>query len=205
MVRQMKLGLLKPDSFAEDRLTNQPPGVCVYIIMYNRFHNYVAQQLLEINENGRYSLNKDRPTGWMPEQDVLDGILETILREGTRQDPQMETDPRKFERPDEQHWRPPPEIFSAMKKKAWATVPTGVQPWNWDPFSKDEQKGPRKSKIEELLEAAWRDETEKTKKVKGWPQGWLPSDDKMKDLLDQAWLKHAQAKQDEDLFQTARL
>ncbi|KAF2669019.1 heme peroxidase [Microthyrium microscopicum] len=55
-VRQMKLGLLKPDTFAEERLLRQPPGVCLYIVMYNRFHNYVAKQLLEINENGRFSL-----------------------------------------------------------------------------------------------------------------------------------------------------
>lgn len=55
-VRQHKLGLLKPDSFAERRLLLQPPGVCIYLIMYNRFHNLVAQQLLEINENGKFSL-----------------------------------------------------------------------------------------------------------------------------------------------------
>ena len=52
----MRLGLLKPDSFAETRLLNQPPGVCVYLIMYSRFHNYCVQQLLEINENGKFSL-----------------------------------------------------------------------------------------------------------------------------------------------------
>ena len=52
----MKNGLLKPDSFAEERLLHQPPGVCIYLIMYSRFHNYVAQQLLTINENGRFSL-----------------------------------------------------------------------------------------------------------------------------------------------------
>ena len=55
-VRTMKNGLLKPDTFAEDRLQDQPPGVCIFIIMYNRFHNYVAEQLLEINENGRFTL-----------------------------------------------------------------------------------------------------------------------------------------------------
>ena len=49
-VRTMKDGLLKPDTFAEDRLLSQPPGVSIYIIMYNRFHNYAARQLKEINE-----------------------------------------------------------------------------------------------------------------------------------------------------------
>ena len=55
-VRTMENGLLKPDSFAEERLLHQPPGVCIYLIMYSRFHNYVAQQLLTINENGKFSL-----------------------------------------------------------------------------------------------------------------------------------------------------
>ncbi|TAQ84346.1 hypothetical protein B7494_g7332 [Chlorociboria aeruginascens] len=55
-IRQHTVGLLKPDTFAEKRLLLQPPGVCIYLIMYNRFHNYVAKQLLEINENGKFSL-----------------------------------------------------------------------------------------------------------------------------------------------------
>ncbi|KAJ9424436.1 heme peroxidase-domain-containing protein [Fusarium oxysporum] len=49
-----KLGLLKPDTFAEDRLLRQPPGVCIMLVMYNRYHNYAARQLLRINENGRF-------------------------------------------------------------------------------------------------------------------------------------------------------
>ncbi|CCF37413.1 linoleate diol synthase [Colletotrichum higginsianum] len=53
-----KLGLLKPDTFAEDRLLRQPPGVCIMLVMYNRYHNYAARQLLRINENGRFSLPK---------------------------------------------------------------------------------------------------------------------------------------------------
>ena len=59
-VRRMDRGLLKPDSFAEERLLMQPPGVCAYLIMYNRFHNYVAEQLLSINENNRFS----KPAGY---------------------------------------------------------------------------------------------------------------------------------------------
>lgn len=51
-----KLGLLKPDTFAEDRLLRQPPGVCIYLCMWNRWHNYAARQLLRINENGRFSV-----------------------------------------------------------------------------------------------------------------------------------------------------
>lgn len=50
------LGLLKPDTFAEDRLLRQPPGVCIFLVMYNRYHNYAATQLRRINENGRFSV-----------------------------------------------------------------------------------------------------------------------------------------------------
>ncbi|KAF3937371.1 hypothetical protein ABW19_dt0205244 [Dactylella cylindrospora] len=55
-VRTGHLGLLHPDTFAENRLLRQPPGVCTYLVMYNRYHNYVARQLLRINENGRFSI-----------------------------------------------------------------------------------------------------------------------------------------------------
>jgi hypothetical protein len=51
-----KLGLLKPDTFAEDRLLRQPPGVCIMLVMYNRYHNYAAKTLRQINENGRFSV-----------------------------------------------------------------------------------------------------------------------------------------------------
>ena len=51
-----KLGLLKPDTFAEDRLVRQPPGVCIMLVMYNRYHNYAATQLRRINENGRFQV-----------------------------------------------------------------------------------------------------------------------------------------------------
>jgi hypothetical protein len=53
---KFKLGLLKPDTFAEDRLLRQPPGVCIMLVMYNRYHNYAATQLRRINENGRFSV-----------------------------------------------------------------------------------------------------------------------------------------------------
>ena len=54
--QKFKLGLLNPDAFAEDRLLRQPPGVCIMLVMYNRYHNYVATQLKRINENGRFSV-----------------------------------------------------------------------------------------------------------------------------------------------------
>ena len=55
---RFKLGLLKPDTFAEDRLLRQPPGVCIMLVMYNRYHNYAATQIYRINENGRFSVPK---------------------------------------------------------------------------------------------------------------------------------------------------
>ena len=72
----MQRGLLKPDSFAEERLLMQPPGVCAYLIMYNRFHNYVAEQLLLIDENNRFQkppgydkMNKDQQKAFDKKQD----------------------------------------------------------------------------------------------------------------------------------------
>lgn len=55
-IRTMKEGKLKPDTFHERRLIGQPPGVNVMLVLYNRFHNYVADILLKINENGRFTL-----------------------------------------------------------------------------------------------------------------------------------------------------
>ena len=55
-VRTFKDGLLKPDTFAEERLIGQPPGVCVMLVMYSRFHNYVAKNLAAINDDNRFTL-----------------------------------------------------------------------------------------------------------------------------------------------------
>jgi len=55
-IRTMKDGLLKPDTFAEKRLLGQPAGVNIMLVMYSRFHNYVADVLQKINENGRFTL-----------------------------------------------------------------------------------------------------------------------------------------------------
>ncbi|KAK7739055.1 hypothetical protein SLS53_005953 [Cytospora paraplurivora] len=62
-VRSYENGMLKKDTFAEWRLLGQPPGACALIIAFNRFHNYVVQELATINENGRFSL----PSGITPE------------------------------------------------------------------------------------------------------------------------------------------
>ena len=55
-IRTMKEGKLKPDTFAEKRLIGQPPGVNTILVLYSRFHNYVADVLLKINEGERFKL-----------------------------------------------------------------------------------------------------------------------------------------------------
>lgn len=55
-VRAFKDGMLKPDCFSEKRVLAFPPGVSVILVMFNRFHNYVAEQLAGINEGGRFDL-----------------------------------------------------------------------------------------------------------------------------------------------------
>ncbi|KAK2798076.1 hypothetical protein FQN51_007895 [Onygenales sp. PD_10] len=58
-VRLMSKGMLKPDTFHDERLIGQPPGANVLLVLYNRFHNYVAETLLLINEGGRFTLRGD--------------------------------------------------------------------------------------------------------------------------------------------------
>ncbi|KAI9928451.1 hypothetical protein MW887_002496 [Aspergillus wentii] len=64
-VRTFTDGLLKNDTFAEQRLLGQPPGSCALLIAFNRFHNYIVRELAYINEVGRFSLppglTSDRP------------------------------------------------------------------------------------------------------------------------------------------------
>lgn len=58
-IRTFKDGKLKPDCFSEQRLLGFPPGCGVFLILLNRFHNYVVEQLAVINENGRFSEPRD--------------------------------------------------------------------------------------------------------------------------------------------------
>lgn len=58
-IRTFKDGLLKPDVFSENRILGFPPGVSAIVVCFNRFHNYVAMQLKEINEGGRFKFPKD--------------------------------------------------------------------------------------------------------------------------------------------------
>lgn len=55
LMRTFKDGFIKPDCFSETRLLSFPPGVGALLIMFNRYHNYVVEQLALINEDGRFT------------------------------------------------------------------------------------------------------------------------------------------------------
>lgn len=55
LMRTLKDGKIKPDCFSETRLLSFPPGVGALLIMFNRYHNYVVEQLASINEEGRFT------------------------------------------------------------------------------------------------------------------------------------------------------
>ncbi|KAI9695134.1 MAG: hypothetical protein M1820_008902 [Bogoriella megaspora] len=61
-IRTFKDGKLKPDCFSEQRMLSFPPGCGVLLIMFNRFHNYVVEQLAAINEGGRFK----KPSASLP-------------------------------------------------------------------------------------------------------------------------------------------
>ncbi len=54
-VRTMRDGRLKPDCFSDVRILGFPPGVGVLLLMFNRFHNHVVENLARIDEKGRFS------------------------------------------------------------------------------------------------------------------------------------------------------
>ncbi|KAL3419627.1 linoleate diol synthase [Phlyctema vagabunda] len=60
-VRTREGGRLKPDTFSTWRILGFPPGVAALLICFNRFHNYIVEELATINEAGRFTtpvLNK---------------------------------------------------------------------------------------------------------------------------------------------------
>lgn len=65
-MRTKKDGKIHPDCFSENRLLFFPPGVGAILIMFNRFHNHVVENLAKINELGRFtkpSTEAPTPTG----------------------------------------------------------------------------------------------------------------------------------------------
>ncbi|KAK6337318.1 hypothetical protein TWF730_002723 [Orbilia blumenaviensis] len=55
-MRTLQDGKLKADCFSDKRIFGHPPGVGAVLIMFNRWHNYVAQTLADINEHNRFSV-----------------------------------------------------------------------------------------------------------------------------------------------------
>jgi len=68
-IRSLKSGLLKPDTFADQRILLQPPGVSALLILFSRNHNYIAQTLLEKNELGRFSIKDPYDPEQLKKQD----------------------------------------------------------------------------------------------------------------------------------------
>ncbi|KAG6878460.1 hypothetical protein C0993_006300 [Termitomyces sp. T159_Od127] len=48
-------GKLWDDVFSDARLLLMPPSTCALLVLFNRNHNYIAEKLLNINENGTYA------------------------------------------------------------------------------------------------------------------------------------------------------
>ncbi|KAF1951021.1 hypothetical protein CC80DRAFT_575965 [Byssothecium circinans] len=65
-------GRLKPDCFSEARLLFFPPGVGVLLIMFNRFHNHVVENLALINEGGRFNTPVPPATGEEKDEKKVD-------------------------------------------------------------------------------------------------------------------------------------
>ncbi|KAF8630033.1 hypothetical protein AX15_003144 [Amanita polypyramis BW_CC] len=72
-------GRLWPDCFSEDRLTMLPDSVPALLILWNRYHNYVANRLLSYNERNKWHdpLNLDLDKCLAQDDEIFD-IAQTI-------------------------------------------------------------------------------------------------------------------------------
>jgi hypothetical protein len=63
-VRTYENGLIYPDSIASERIMMMPPGVVAVLLLFSRNHNRIAENLLMVNEDGKYKpwakLNKEQ-------------------------------------------------------------------------------------------------------------------------------------------------
>lgn len=59
-MRTFEDGKIKPDCFSEKRILGFPPGVGALLIMFNRWHNYVVENLAKINEGNRFNKHPSR-------------------------------------------------------------------------------------------------------------------------------------------------
>jgi hypothetical protein len=202
------LGLLKPDTFAEDRLLRQPPGVCIMLVMYNRYHNYAARQLLRINENGRFSV----PV--MYEKTQLVSLIKAFLLPLS---PEVEKKCKRYE----EVWR---DCRSARPRDP-PSAPKGLP--DETPLEKEDRlKAEQAKKDAEVAMATFKNSdlnkellsltkelekliSDKAKKIRGQDPSFQSNNDaaefeakceKFKEAWQAAWKK-----QDDDLFNTARL
>lgn len=53
-VRTCNNGTIWPDSIASERIMMMPPGVIAVLILFSRNHNHIAEDLLSVNEQGKY-------------------------------------------------------------------------------------------------------------------------------------------------------
>ncbi|KFY05512.1 hypothetical protein V492_08483 [Pseudogymnoascus sp. VKM F-4246] len=69
-VRTYEQGKIFPDSIASERIMMMPPGVVAVLLLFSRNHNHIVENLLSVNEDGKYkdwdSLN-DEQKAWQDE------------------------------------------------------------------------------------------------------------------------------------------
>jgi hypothetical protein len=53
-VRTYENGRIYPDSIASERIMMMPPGVVALLVMFSRNHNHITENLLSVNEAGKY-------------------------------------------------------------------------------------------------------------------------------------------------------
>lgn len=179
---EFKLGLLKPDTFAEDRLLRQPPGVCIMLVMYNRYHNYAARQLRRINENGRFSV----PSKYAGEKPVA------VARECV---PAFKTDEKLHSYLTEyQDWRRYRNDYKGKNaQKAWESYfkenrAVGEEQ-AWSQYRTDMNAKYAEVELQQRIDGVIKDDSAAGARITGFEKAY-----------DAAW-----DKLDDDLFNTARL
>nr|RBQ95556.1 hypothetical protein FVER53263_12540 [Fusarium verticillioides] len=209
---KFKLGLLKPDTFAEDRLLRQPPGVCIMLVMYNRYHNYAARQLLRINENGRFRVpamyEKTKLVSLimehLPEKDQYGQKLplDDDVKEKCKKYEKLWRDVRAA-RPGDAPYAPPKTPHETEKEKKKREE---AEKKRHDALEEIEKFN--KSKLNQELEDLTNDLKlllkKKTLKLKDRDHQAAKDFEAACDEFKEAW-EAAWNKQDDDLFNTARL